>query len=69
MQASLMGEGNTASRHTDGLDIDRQLMICGGDYVGGDLIMYNEDCSKALQVNLKSNPLFFIQGFNMRLHL
>ena len=59
-----MEAGDIASSHNDGLDIDRQLMICSGDYKGGDLLMYNEDGSKCLKINLKDNPHFVDPRFN-----
>ena len=51
-----MEKADIASRNNDAFDIDRQLMVCMGDYCGRDLIMYNEDLSKSMQIDLKDFP-------------
>ena len=47
-----MKKGDIACIHNDGFDNDKQVMLCCGKYNGGELIMYNEDQSKSLHIDL-----------------
>lgn len=59
VQLSKMGKNDTAPCHTDYKDIDYQVMICCGDYKGGELRGYNEDRSKYVDFNLDRNLVRF----------
>ena len=53
IQVSLCGEGDYAEINTDSKDVDYQIMVCMGDYGGGQLRAYNESLSKYIDYDLR----------------
>ena len=59
VQVSVCGLGDFADIHTDAKDVDYQMMVCAGDYDGGQLRAYNESLSKFIDYDLRYNLIPF----------